>query len=218
MLTTWNASDKACQLREKQATELENANRIEQQHLKRVTNKKMRDCVRKEEELECKRCEDEQHCGCAKRALVFPAQPPEEATMQVDQPSPGINSFLSDMMKGITANKEGGKNIDPKTRSPPKNKQRNNAPTLKPSMATTAAPEKSIHTKLDKHDYKYPCAVVEASIKLSNTNPFQEFVITLQNLVKNGQLVDHLFVFSPIKTGGAAKKIHEPSGIPINMT
>ncbi len=79
-------------------------------------------------------------------------------------------------------------------------------------------PEKSAHTKLDKHIHKFPRVVVEGSIKLSDTNPFQEFVIGLQNLLKNGQLVDPFFEFCPINTGGLEKKIHELSGIPINMT
>jgi hypothetical protein len=120
------------------------------------------------------------------------------------------------MMQGNTTTKD-GENIDPKTRSPPKNKQKNNTPTLKPSATTTAASEKSIHTKNNKHEYKYARVVVKASIKLSNDNPFQEFIVALQNLLKNGQLVDPLFMFSPIKTGGSEKKIHKWLGIPINM-
>jgi hypothetical protein len=63
---------------------------------------------------------------------------------------------------------------------------------------TTAAPEKSIHTKQDKREHMYPCIIVEASIKVSNDNPFQEFIAALQNLLKNGELVDPLFAFSPI--------------------
>jgi hypothetical protein len=50
------------------------------------------------------------------------------------------------MMQGNTASKE-GKNIDPETRSSPKNKQKNNAPALKHSMTTTTVSEKSEHTK-----------------------------------------------------------------------
>jgi hypothetical protein len=42
-MSTWNASDKARQLREKQAAELENANKMEQQRLKWVANKKEHD-------------------------------------------------------------------------------------------------------------------------------------------------------------------------------
>jgi hypothetical protein len=138
--------------------------------------------------------------------------------MHIDQPNPGITTLLSDMMQGNTETKE-GENIDPEMRSPPKNKQKNHAPALlKPSMTTVVVSEKSVHTKNDKHLYTYSCIVVEASIKLSNDNPFQEFIVTLQNFLKNGQLVNPLFAFSPIKIGGSKKKIREWSGIPINMT
>jgi hypothetical protein len=104
MMSTWNASDKACQLREKQAAELENANKMEQQHLKGIANKKERNQVRKEEELECKRCEEEQPRKSNNTAIVSPAQPPEEVTMQINQPNPGITTLLSDMIQGNTAN------------------------------------------------------------------------------------------------------------------
>jgi hypothetical protein len=138
--------------------------------------------------------------------------------MDVDyQPSPGINALLSDMMQGTNEDEE-RENIDLETRSPQKNKQRNDGPSSKPSAAASAAPEKSAHTKLDKHIHKFSRVVVEGSIKLSDTNPFQEFVFGLQNLLKNGQLVDPFFAFCPINTGGLEKKIHESSGIPINMT
>jgi hypothetical protein len=50
-MSTWNSSDTALQLREKQVTELENANKMEQQHLKQIANKKEQDQVRKEEEV-----------------------------------------------------------------------------------------------------------------------------------------------------------------------
>jgi hypothetical protein len=150
--------------------------------------------------------------------IVLPAQPPEKGSMEVDnQPSQGINSLLSDMMQGTSKNKERG-NTNLKSRSPWKNKQRNDNPPLKSTDATSAMPEKSTHTKLDKHVHKFPHVVVEASIKLSDANPFQEFVIGLKNLLNNGQLVDPLFAFCPINTGGSEKKIHELLGIPINMT
>jgi hypothetical protein len=50
--------------------------------------------------------------------------------MHIDRPNPGITTLLSDMMQGNTAS-EKGENIDPETRSPPKSKQKNNAPALK---------------------------------------------------------------------------------------
>jgi hypothetical protein len=43
MMSTGNSSDKAHQLREKQAAELENANKMEQQWLKRIANNKEHD-------------------------------------------------------------------------------------------------------------------------------------------------------------------------------
>ncbi len=143
--------------------------------------------------------------------LVSPAPPPEEATMHINQPNPDITTLFSDMMQGNTETKE-GENIDPEIRSPPKNKQKNNAPALKPSTTTVAASEKSVHTKNDKHMYKFSCVVVEASIKLSNDNPVHEFIVALQNVLTNGQLVNPLFAFSPIKIVGPEKKIHEWSG------
>jgi hypothetical protein len=216
-MSTWNSSEKARQLREKQAVELENANKMEQQRLKQIANKRERNQVRKEEQARRKRHEEEQCRESENTAVVLPAPPPEEATMRIDQPNPGITTLLSDMMQGNTEIKE-GKNIDPETRSPPKNKQKNNAPALKPSMTTVAVSEKSVYTKNDKHMHKFSRVVVEASIKLSNDNPFQEFIVALQNLLKNGQLVDPLFAFSPIKIGGLEKKIRVWPGIHINMT
>jgi hypothetical protein len=50
-----------------------------------------------------------------------------------------------------------------------------------------------------------------------NDNPFQEFIVALQISLKNGQLVNPFFAFSPIKTGGSEKKIREWLGISINM-
>ncbi len=167
--------------------------------------------------MECKRCEEEQRRESENTAVVLLALPPEEATMHINQPNPFITTLLSDMMQGNTETKQGD-NIDPETRSPPKNKQNNNAPALKPSTITTEVSKKSLHTKNDKHVYKFSRVVIEASIKLSNDNPFQEFILVLQNLLKNGQLVNPFFASSSIKIGCSEKKIHEWSGIPINMT
>ncbi len=46
----------------------------------------------------------------------------------------------------------------------------------------------------------------------------QEFIVNLQELLKNGQLVDKFFAFSPVKPDGGEKKIHKMSGVPTNMT
>ena len=60
--------------------------------------------------------------------------------------------------------------------------------------------------------------MVEASIKLTGANPTQEFIVNLQEFLKNGQLVDKSFAFSPVKSDGRDKKIHETLGVPTNMT
>ncbi len=46
----------------------------------------------------------------------------------------------------------------------------------------------------------------------------QDFIVNLQELLKNGQFVNKMFTFCPIDPDGADKKIHETSGIPTNMT
>jgi hypothetical protein len=50
MTTRQATAEKARQLRKKQAAELMDANKIEQQRLKQVAKKKERDCLRKVEE------------------------------------------------------------------------------------------------------------------------------------------------------------------------
>jgi hypothetical protein len=80
-----------------------------------------------------------------------------------------------------------------------------------------STPEKSVYTKWDKHVHMLPPIVIKASIKLSDSDPFQEFIVCLQKLLKTSQLIDPFFAFSPINTGGVEKKLHESSGIPIIM-
>ncbi len=46
----------------------------------------------------------------------------------------------------------------------------------------------------------------------------QDFIVNLQELLKNGQMVDKMFAFFPINPDGTDKKIHETSGIVTNMT
>jgi hypothetical protein len=46
----------------------------------------------------------------------------------------------------------------------------------------------------------------------------QEFIIGLQELLKNGQMVDKHFAFCPVKGGNGNKNIQDASSIPSNMT
>ncbi len=184
-MTMLTSLDKARQLREKQAAELADAKKMEQQCLERVAKRKERDCLGKVKEDARKQRKDGERREKEEAAVVLPAQPPEKEFMEVDKPSPGINSLLTNMMQG-TNNEGEGENIDPETRSPWKNKQKNDGPPLKATLMPWSAPEKSVQTKWDKHVHTFPHIVIEASIKLSDSNPFQEFIVCLQNLLKNG--------------------------------
>jgi hypothetical protein len=72
--------------------------------------------------------------------------------------------------------------------------------------------------KIDNHIYNHPQVLAEASIVLKSDTPVQEFSMTLQELLKNGQLVDKAFFFCPVKDDGQAKRISDPSAVPTNMT
>ncbi len=45
-----------------------------------------------------------------------------------------------------------------------------------------------------------------------------EFIVNIQEPLKNGQLVDKSFAFSPVKSDKGDKKIHKTSGMLTNMT
>ena len=115
---TMRKADKAHQIKEQKATELEDANRMEQQCLKRVAAKKEHNHVQKEEEAELKRLENEQHCNSEEAPLIPPTQDSEVELMQVEDPNPGINSQPADMMQVDNDNKQ-VEVIDPETRRPP---------------------------------------------------------------------------------------------------
>ncbi len=83
---------------------------------------------------------------------------------------------------------------------------------------TTKPTSKSAKTSFDIHKHIHPRVIVEASIKLTGSAPVQDFIVNLQELLKNGQLVNKMFAFCPIDLDGTDKKIHEVSGIQTNMT
>jgi hypothetical protein len=65
----------------------------------------------------------------------------------------------------------------------------------------------------NNHVHNFSRVLVEASIQLKGDTPEQEFIVSLQELLKNGQMVDKNFVFCPVKPEGGNKKIHDPSSI-----
>ena len=74
-------------------------------------------------------------------------------------------------------------------------------PVLKP-------PIKSAKMNFDDLKHKNLWFIVEAcSIKLTGSAPMQDFIMNLQVLLKNGQLVDKMFAFCPIDLDGTDKKI-----------
>jgi hypothetical protein len=106
------------------------------------------------------------------------------------------------------------------SRSPVKNKP-------KKTSFTTAKPTTLMKNKVkstfkasfsDTHVNNFSCVLVDASITLKSETPVQEFIIKLQELLKNGWLVDRNFAFCPVKDDGRLKKIQDPTGLPTNMT
>ncbi len=70
----------------------------------------------------------------------------------------------------------------------------------------------------DNHVHNFLRILVEALIELKGKSPEQEFIVGLQELLKNGQMVDKNFAFCPVKQDGRTKKIQDQYGIPTNMT
>ncbi len=137
--------------------------------------------------------------------------------MEADALDPLINSHLADMMQGVAEEDAADDGED--QRSPAKSKQMSftfaEATASKPTIQPTA---KSVKTSINAHKHTHPQVIVEASIKLTGSAPVQDFIVNLQELLKNGQFVDKMFAFCPIDPYGMDKKIHETSGIPTNMT
>jgi hypothetical protein len=137
--------------------------------------------------------------------------------MEEDRADPSINSHLMDMMQGGAEDNAAGDGEE--QCSPAKSKQQKipfvettaPKPTTKPTF-------KSVKTSFDVHKHIHPRVIVEASIKLTGSASVQDFIVNLQVLLKNGQLVDKMFAFCPINPDGTDKKIHEVFGIQPNTT
>ncbi len=70
----------------------------------------------------------------------------------------------------------------------------------------------------DSHIHNFLRTLVEASIELRGDYPMQEFVVGLQELLKNDQMVNKYFAFCPVKEASNARHIYDPSSIPTSMT
>jgi hypothetical protein len=184
--------------------------------LKRLEEKKARDAERMQEEELQKKAEDEQRklqASMVTESTVV--SPPTQ--MEEDRADPSINSHLSDMMQGGSEEDAAGNKEE--QRSPEKSKQKKitftEATVSKPALKPTIKPLKPA---FKAHSHTNPRTIVEASIKLTGSAPVQDFIVNLQELLKNGQMVDKMFAFCLINPDGTDKKIHETSGIISNMT
>ncbi len=68
------------------------------------------------------------------------------------------------------------------------------------------------------HVHNFPQVLAEASVTMRSETPMQEFIIDLQELLKNGQLVDKNYAYCLVKNDGWMKKIKDPTSLPTNMT
>jgi hypothetical protein len=137
--------------------------------------------------------------------------------MEEERADPSINSHLMDMMQG--GMEEYAADDGEEQCSPTKSKQKKI--TFAEAMApkpTTKPTVKSAKTSFDVHKHIHPRVIVEASIKLTESAPVQVFIVNLQELPKNSQLVNKMFAFCPIDPDRTDKKSHEVSGIQPNMT
>jgi hypothetical protein len=191
---------------------------MEKGQLKRSEEKKKRDAERKQEEELRKIAEADQRklqASTLEEATVV--SPPSQMDVE-DRADPSINSHLMDMMQG--SSEEGAAEDEGEDqRSPVKSKQKKITfaeataakPVLKPAI-------KSPKPSIEAHKHTYPRTIVDASIKLTGATPVQDFIVHLQELLKNGLMVDKTFAFCPINPNGSDKKIHKISGIVTNMT
>jgi len=191
---------------------------MEKGQLKRSEEKTKRDAEIKHEEDLRKIAEAEQRklqASTIEEAMVV--SPPSQMDME-DWADPSINSHLMDMMQGSSeegaAEDKGDDQI-----SPAKSKQKKitfaEATAAKPALKPAIKPPKP---SIEAHKHAYPRTITDASIKLTGSTPVQDFIVHLQELLKNGLMVDKMFVFCPINPNGTDKKIHEISGIVTNMT
>jgi len=211
--------EKKRQMKERMEEEMKSAQIMEEQRLKRCQTKKERDDQRKREEAERKRLEDEVLREPA--APVSTAVSPEgDATSRPDPME--TTAILSQLNQGQVEaesnedDKAASKEAEGNLRSPTKKKQNTGA---RSSKAAAIQPSRiKLADSIDQYAHTYPRVVVEAGICLTQDDPFQEFIGTLQHLLKNGQLVDPKFAFCPVHQDSKDKKIFDHSGIPINMT
>jgi hypothetical protein len=215
-----NRSTHASHMQEKNEAELALQKKMEEECTKRQQEKLQQKEEHRKEEEAWKQREDAKKeerskakataaADGATAQLVFPSNSnPKDVKME----DSNLNKNLFEIMNG------GGEEDDPRSLIKNKPKKSNKAAD-KPVPAAKHAVKGALKAGFkDNHVHNFPRILAEASIELKGESPVQEYIVGLQELLKNGQRVDKNFAFCPMKEGSGTKKIHDPSSIPTNMT
>jgi hypothetical protein len=203
-MSTRQQTERARRQKEKKAAEAALKQQMEKGQLKRLKEKKKRDAEHKQEEELWKIAETEQRkleeLTITEATVVSP-----RTQMEADRADSSINSYLSNMMQG--GSNDNAADDEEEQRSPVKSKQTKitfaEATATKPVLKSAI---KSPKPNFDVHKHTHSQVIVEASIKLTGSAPVQDFIVNLQELLKNGQLVDKMFDFCPINPDGTEKR------------
>jgi hypothetical protein len=205
-------------MQEKQAAELVLQKEIEEERAKRQQEKqRCKEEHRKEEELR-KQFEDAEKVWCNAKATAAA----DSAAAQLISPSKSSHNVEveikdSDLNKNLIQYMTGGgeEDVEGVNYSPPKNKLKKSTKVVEKPVPTAKHAVKSTLKAgfNDSHVHNFPRILVEASIELKGETPVQELIVCLQELLKNGQMVNKNFAFFPAKPDGGTKKIHDPSSV-----
>jgi hypothetical protein len=211
MMATCAVGHRQRQIKEKQAEELLANQQVEYERQQHLQEKKRRADEQKKEEERQKKMEEEIRKATAAEAAVTAQVVSPSTSGQQDRADPAINDHFASIMQGekevkISEKDERDVNERDVTQSPIKNKQKKSYVETATTAAPPAAKAKNFSTSFDSHIHKHQRVIVEASIKLTEANPMQEFIVNLQKLLKNGQLVDKFFAFSPVNPTGERRK------------
>ncbi len=138
--------------------------------------------------------------------LISPSKPnPTEVEME----DLNLKKNLFQSMTGGGEEDDEGAN-----HSPPKNKPKKSTKAVEKPIPTVKHAVKSALKAgfNESHIHNFPRILVEAFIELKGKSPVQEFIVCLQELLKNGQMANKNFTY------GGTKNIHNPSSVPTNMT
>ncbi len=186
--------ERGCQQKEAQEVEHALQQKLDKQHFKRQQAKQLRNKEHKKEEEQRKILEDKQHK--AKETAEK-----EAASAQLVPPSVEIAKAVSttSILSIINGNvEEEGVDESVDNQSPVKNKPNKTSSTTAKSTALAKNKVKSAlkASFSDSHVHNFPWVLAEASVTLKSETPAQEFIVNLQELLKNGQLVNRNSLFA----------------------